>query len=349
MSKLVKVQNGNYRISVPQGRTITLDVGKDPNLYPGKVIVTGDLEVQGIYSTLMTEVVTVKDNILVLNKAESGSNPYLTGNFNSGLEIQRGSTAGSTNQSGFGNSLFLYRNHSDSVDTTFNRTPGSWSAEDGNGNLIGIRTSNISAGGGNLYLLGGPGGNIATGIVSTRGVTNYERLVFDYSAYDASVGPITVGADLNAIPNVKGVLDCIQSAFTYQSANNITDFDTSVTVADLSSTGNPSVITFKVDNNLKAFIDGSGTTFDNIKIYANTIASLNSNNIVLAPVTKTIQASGWMLYENQTSTPSASASGTYVYSNATIGAGKTGLYLVNTTVSDELVSKKRALLFSMIF
>jgi len=53
--------------------------------------------------------------------------------------------------------------------------------------------------------------------------------------------------------------------------------------------------------------------------------------------------------DNKSSNPGSTAGTNKVYSKSTIGAGNTGLYFVNTTTSDELVSKKRALLFSMIF
>lgn len=337
MSKHVKIQQGNYQLSVPNGRSITLNVGQDPVLANrGTVYVTGDLVVEGITTTVESTTMTVKDRIVTFNQGEQGAGVTgFGGDRTSGIEIDRGSVP-------FGQ--FVLDDSQNHLNSVGNPVQGLWSFRSELGTLMGIQTSSINTNGQNLYLI-----NSGSGYITTRGVSNYERQVFDYSDYDASVGPIKIGSDQNAIPNTKAVLDCIASAFTYQSANNITDYDTSVTVADFSSTGNPSLISFKVDNTLKAFMDGTGVTIDSIKIFGNTVSSLNANNLTLSSVTSTIQASGWMLFDNQASSPGTPPGGTYLYSKATIGAGKTGLYIVNTTVSDELVSKKRALLFSMIF
>lgn len=338
MSKFVKIQQGDYKVSVPNGRSITLDVGTDALNNRGTVYVTGDLVVEGDTTTVKSQTMTVSDRIVTFNEGETGNGVTgVAGDKKSGIEIARGSATD-------GNAYLVLDDDQNHLNSAGISKKGIWSFRNALGGLMGIQTSSINTNGQNLYLI-----NNGSGYITARGVANYERQVFNYSNFDAGVGPITIGSDQNAIPNTKAVLDCIASAFTYQSASNITDFDTSVTVADFSSSGNPSVITFKVDNTLKAFMDGTGVTIDSVKVFGNTIASLNANNLVFSSVTKTIQASGWMLFDNQTSVPSSVSSGTYLYSNATIGAGKTGLYIVNTTVSDELVSKKRALLFSMIF
>lgn len=346
MSKFVKLQQGNYQISVPNGKWITLDVGRNPALNSrGTVYVTGNLVVEGTTTTIDSQTMTVADRIITLNEGDTGAAGItgLAGDRKAGIEVIRG-----TNPA-YPTARLVVDDEQTHRNSLGNSANGIWSFRDVSNNLMGIQTSSVDTNGKNLYLDLGNGAT--SGYISVKDVTQYERKVFDYSQYLANVGPITVGSDKDAIPNVQGVLDCITSAFTYQSANNITDYDTSVTVADFQRTGNPSLITFKVDNSLKAFMDGSGVTIDSIKMFGNTIASINSTTLILSPdpTSKTVQTSGWMLFENQSSIPSASASGTYLYSNATIGAGKTGLYIVNTTVSDELVSKKRALLFSMIF
>ena len=353
MSKFVKVQQGNYSISVPNGHTITLDVGTNPSVnLRGKVVVTGSLQVEGTYTTIDSVNTTIADNIILLNKGETGNGVSLNDS-TSGIEISRGSVVSSDpDNTSPGNALLVL----DDSKTHLNRkgvaARGVWSFRDSTGSLMGLEATNVKSSG-NLYLTVKPSASnpYIAGVVTVSAGSgiSYERRVFDYSDYDASVGPIKIGSDTNALPNAQSVLDVISSAFQYQSANNITDYDTSVSVADFSRTSSPSIITFKVDNNLKAYIDGTGVTIDSIKIYGNNVTSLNGNNLTLSSVTTAIEASGWMLFDNQTSTPSAVAGGTYLYANATIGAGKTGLYIVNTTTSDELVSKKRALLFSMIF
>lgn len=341
MSKFVKLQQGNYQISVPNGRNITLDVGRDlPVSSRGKVIITGDLQVQGITTTVDSTTMTIKDKVITLNQGDTGNGiTGLVGDRKAGIEVIRGSRP---------TAKLVVDDEQTHLNSSGNTVDGIWSFQDAQTNLMGIQTSSVDSNGSNLYLRLGNGQS--SGFLTVKGVTQYERKVFNYTNFLANAGPISAqGRDPDGIPNVQGVLDCIQSAFTYQSANNITDFNTSVTVSDFDRTGNPSIITFKVDNVLKAYMDGTGTFIDSIKIFGNTVSSINNQDIILSPMTKTVETSGWMLFDNQGSDPSSSLLGTYLYAKSTIGAGKTGLYIVNTTVSDELVSKKRALLFSMIF
>jgi hypothetical protein len=63
-----------------------------------------------------------------------------------------------------------------------------------------------------------------------------------------------------------------------------------------------------------------------------------------------------VIFNNKSSAPGATTGANTVYSlgasplvSPTVGPGDTGVYFVNTTKSDELVSKNRALLWSMLF
>jgi hypothetical protein len=63
----------------------------------------------------------------------------------------------------------------------------------------------------------------------------------------------------------------------------------------------------------------------------------------------TVQVSAVLSLDNQT-LPAYVTSGTKVYSSASPGPGKSGLFFVNSTnYADELVAKNRAVLLSMIF
>ena len=62
-----------------------------------------------------------------------------------------------------------------------------------------------------------------------------------------------------------------------------------------------------------------------------------------------INTVGTLQLGNQTTTPTSNSSYNVLYSKATIGTGKTGLFFSNPSESDELVSRRRALGFSMIF
>ena len=83
MSKVVKVQDGNYRIVTQLNGTITLDTGAQL----GSVIVTGDLVVLGNTTTVDSETLTIKDNIVYINVGETGNGITLE---KAGLDIDRG-------------------------------------------------------------------------------------------------------------------------------------------------------------------------------------------------------------------------------------------------------------------
>jgi len=64
MSKVVRVTDSDYKIVTQLDGTITLDTGSQI----GRVIITGDLIVEGNTSTIESETLTVKDNIIYLNQ-----------------------------------------------------------------------------------------------------------------------------------------------------------------------------------------------------------------------------------------------------------------------------------------
>ena len=85
MSKTLNVNIGNYKVKVPDGGTITLDTGST-----GNVIATGNLQVAGTQTTVNSQNLDITDNIIVLNKGESGQG--ITEN-TSGIQIDRGTAS----------------------------------------------------------------------------------------------------------------------------------------------------------------------------------------------------------------------------------------------------------------
>lgn len=88
----------------------------------------------------------------------------------------------------------------------------------------------------------------------------------------------------------------------------------------------------------------------NIQLVDNTISTNNTNgNLVLDT-----NGTGKIVFEDTTSfkflgsAPSATSSYNHLYANTPSGGG-TGLYFVNTTASDELVSKTKATVLALIF
>jgi hypothetical protein len=75
MSKIVRVQGGDYRIVVgSQGNpgTIYLDTNPsdDRNFSQGNVVVTGDLTVLGKSTVIESETLAITDNVIYLNQIE---------------------------------------------------------------------------------------------------------------------------------------------------------------------------------------------------------------------------------------------------------------------------------------
>jgi hypothetical protein len=108
-----------------------------------------------------------------------------------------------------------------------------------------------------------------------------------------------------------------------------------------------SKLTFKVDNILRAQVDANGVTAGNLNMTGNTLSS-TSSGITLDPNTGQVLVDGYLQLAIQGSDPAAVASNDMLY-HKTIGAGDSGLFFTTTTRNDELVSKRRAILFGMIF
>jgi hypothetical protein len=322
MSKIVRVNNGDFKVvvtndSVPADATITLDTGART----GTVVITGNLDVQGTATTIESNNTTIVDNIIVLNKGES--NNYVTLQY-SGIQIDRG-----TNTT-YGNAQIVYNeNGTGNTDGTvqLKYTIGQ--------TYIPLETDKITTGNSDNDLILYPG----EGVVGVFGTSNYYQRV----------------TDDNAIPNKFYVDYAIDQYFLTHFPTQIEATNTRVTVTD---TPSPE-IDFILNNSLKASITTAGFTIDNqLRLNGSTITNLSAgNNLRLVPSTNgNIELSGYVILTNKSSDPSATTGANTIYSKGastavppTVGPGDTGLYFVNTTRSDELVSKNRALLWAMLF
>jgi len=87
----------------------------------------------------------------------------------------------------------------------------------------------------------------------------------------------------------------------------------------------------------------------NLDVNGMTITSSSNGDVVLdANGTGQLKVNHVVSLEDQGSAPSSTASYNKLYS-ATPGEGGTGLYFVNTSSSDELVSKTKAMVYGLIF
>lgn len=356
MSKYLNV-DGNYKINVTNGGTITLDTGVEI----GAVIITGDLEVQGTTTTVDTSTLLIEDRVITLNRGgfdESGRVSDVGGQRVSGLEVDRGNSD-------------AYWVFDDNIVT---EAPGSgaWVGRIGNsgssGTIVGIRTTSIDTAGADLYLI-----NQGTGIVTVQGTNNYQEQVFTYNGGEIDFSSNPVLED-DALVNAKGLADYVSGFFTGRFQDTIESGITSPTkveVKDNEVTGTESRVIFTIDNTEVANFYNDRVELQHIKIVDTTIETTSADadlvlaapgpgsvkiddTLLLTPVPHTGDDGSGGTFPNQgfdpdTDNPDPPTAGVKIYAKSEGPAG-TSIHFVNSDeTQDELVSKKKSILFSMIF
>ena len=315
MTKYV-VTSGDYHIKTNDAGSIFLDTGNQI----GQVYMTGNLVVKGTTTQVDATNLDLKDNIIVLNSGEQGAGVSLS---TAGIEIDRGSKP---------NTQFVFDetvSWNDPVTQTIKQ--GGFKTRDINGGNIGLEVRSISTGGGDLYLI-----NAGTGVISVSGTNAYENQV----------------TDDDDIPNKKYVdvqIAAQVAAADFQKIRDGSSSFTQMVVADFETTGLTSVASITVDgvNNVN-FYDNRSELHD-LRIDGSRISTTTSN----ADLTLSAPGTGSVVIDDQLqilTTPSPQPTdGLKIYAKSQ-GVGKTGLYYVNSNnVRDEIISKNRSLLLSMIF
>ena len=337
--KVVNVSNGNYKVTVQNGGVITLNTG----VAVGTVIITGDLTVLGTTTTVDTANMTIEDNIIFLNKGETGSTVT---EGSSGIQIDRGSSA---------DPEFVWDESVSSFVPSLGTVSGTWVFRRAPGTLSAIQTQSINTNSGILYLISSGSG----GYITVTGTANYERNILTYVdaiTYNPISGVSVIDDD--RIPNIKAVTDYVTAITATFVSKRFGIGDTLAEGYDTSNGDASSKFEFKVDNVLEATINSSGLTVGNLNADINTISS-TSGKIALAPFSDEVEIDGYITLLDQGSAPALAASAAKIYTKSAVGGGDTGLYYVNSrldtdgvttlTLNEELISRKRALLLSMIF
>jgi len=336
MSRILNVSASDYRVKVQSGGTITLDVG----VSPGRVVITGDLDVIGTTTTIESTNTTIKDNILVLNAGQTGGGISSVLNYQSGIEIDRGDYANA--QLVFDESV----PHYDPLTTS--NINGTFVFKTSDDVLSGIQVASLGTGGNDLVFdMGG------TGFYKVRlsNAPGYETLVVDD----------------NDVPNKKYVNDYVSATGGYANTDNFHYLPEPFQTRGQAYNNN---IQFTVLNNLRAQLTQYGLNVDNVNLYQNEVKTWSASGVnlkifsdsTLANSVRYVEIDDRIALTNQTKLINADVDvvRTKLYTSATAGAGKTGLYFlnkrtgepgqsINETINDELVAKNRALLFSMLF
>jgi hypothetical protein len=345
MGQFLRV-NGDYNIKTEEGARITLDTG--PNV--GSVRVTGDLVVEG--STVIIEATNldIEDNIIVLNKGETGAGVTLD---YSGIEIDRGT---------LGEASLIWNENIAIPAGSSSSNAGGWQFVSGTGGVYSFSDSRLklkeiltesTTDSGDLLLIGQ-----GTGVVKVIGTDNYENQV----THDDDV------------PNKKYVDDTIQNNPTFQVVSD----NSRVTVSDKErlpniaaqpgslayltattgfSTGGESAVSVIVDAALNTQFYPNRTEMFSLEFTGSEITTksgiTNQNINVRTQGTGKLQTNYAVQLDSIAGTPAYVTDATLLYS-ATPSIGTTGVWYVNPTAearlqSGELINKNKALVFSMIF
>jgi len=350
MGQFLRV-NGDYNIRAGDGAKITLDTG--PVASGGSVRVTGNLVVEGDTVNINTTNLAIEDNIISLNTGEVGPGVSL---IYSGIEIERGNTSAASPQN---NASFLYDESTDSWILAHGSAPGPFNFDASSLRLKQILT-NSTTDSGDLTLIG-----TGTGVVKVLGTINYE----DQVTHD------------DDIPNKKFVDDAILNNPTFQIVAPQSQ-DTKVVIADKEITPNTSgtagslayftattthstygesAVSIIVDNALVGQFYANRFETGDLEIGGgpdrNEItsrASITNENIYLRTQgTGKLQTNYAMQFEKIGTVPSYVSDNVLLYAAAP-GIGTSGVYFVNDSAevvkqNGELISKNKALVFSMLF
>jgi hypothetical protein len=350
MGQFLRV-NGDYNIRAGDGAKITLDTG--PAVSGGSVLITGNLVVEGDTFNISTTNLAIEDNIISLNTGEIGPGVTLT---YSGIEIDRGNTSSITPQN---NASFLYDESTDSWILAHGSAPGPFNFDASSLRLKQILT-NSTTDSGDLTLIG-----TGTGVVKVLGTINYEDQV----------------TNDDDIPNKKFVDDAILNNPTFQIVAPQAQ-DTKVVIADKEITPNTSgtagslayftattthstygesAVSIIVDNALVGQFYANRFETGDLEIGGGpdrneitTRASITNENIYLRTQgTGKLQTNYAMQFEKIGTVPSYVSDNVLLYAAAP-GIGTSGVYFVNDSAevvkqNGELISKNKALIFSMLF
>jgi hypothetical protein len=332
---------GDYRIQTKTNGQLILDTG----LNTGTVVITGSLDVRGTTTVVQATNASIKDNTLVLNAGETNS--YVTLG-TSGIIVDRGNDASLSNAA-----TFLYNDEAGNDGFTWHTTDisqrGIFEFKVA-GNVSAIKVNAIRVDEGSAPRVGGyPRLNIFGSdnpgtVISVAGTLNYEDRIIDD----------------DDIPNKAYVDIAVQTAQTTANVQKIVQQQTSIGAYDVSqggyqgsnvsevvvefTTGIPSV-RFTQNNvnfgNSILFTEGTITRADIANADADLYLEPKGNGTII--IRKALRLT------DQAVAPLANTNTTALYTTGVVGPGGTGIYYVNKDTSGEFISRKRAIIYGLIF
>ena len=343
MSRILRVDQSNYRIAVNTGGTITFDTGPTA----GTVVITGNLEVKGTTSTVQSTNTTIADNIIQINFGQTGNGISSTLNYQAGIQIGRGNNP---------DAYVVYDEQVGRWDATANAgaggsVGGSFVLKTYNGlvdGLTGLQVNSIS-----------PGPTINNNLhLDMQGGTSVLRIV-NSSNYHTRV------LNNNDIPNRYFVTDYVTTQLATVGTEKISKLLSTVTQSQAVATTN-SIDSYTIDSGtgnlvLRTQVTSGGLTiFDatgltGVNILGNTITNSGVGNLTLTSGNGVVEVNASMELDVQVANPTSASGKVKFYSKSAEGPGRTGIYFVSNNAygalaynQDELVSKNRAVLLSIL-
>ena len=330
-----------YKIKLKEGGNFDIDFPSSNGL----VTINGNLTVTGETTSVGSSDLVVDDNTITVNNGESGGGVTLQ---TAGIIVDRGL---------FSNAEFLYDERLESyLNGVLLATDGAFNFQKADGTPQGIFTSSINSGDGNdLNLLPGQ----TTGIVNVTQTVDYEKQIFPYTGSNITSVPsnsnrLADPLDDDAIPNVRLLMDYVRDYTSYNFQDRIAaplpDGDTQIVVKDSDDGFGYSSAEFIIDGSTvgeikiaDAYIHGITFTNDTVGVI-----SLDGNLNLEAAGTGSV-STAFPFEMTKITDPAAPADGIKLYSKAEADGG-TGLFFINeNSTSDEIISRNKALLYSIIF
>lgn len=222
MPKIIRTTDTDYRIITGQNGIITLDTTNSTGDDSGKVVITGDLEVNGGTTTIESTITTIEDSIIVLANGTTTAGLPGTGldrPYSAGIEIERGS---------LGNSRWIY---DDNITWDLGVTGrGAWLGTQGDigaEQQLPIKTMGIISDD-DLYI------DTNDGVITVSGTNNYETKIWFYQngviTPDSQTNQITQDDDY--IPNAKAVKDLVDYSLETISIDKIQEDNSKIEIID---------------------------------------------------------------------------------------------------------------------
>lgn len=126
--------------------------------------------------------------------------------------------------------------------------------------------------------------------------------------------------------------------------------DSRAEIQDFQTTGNPSKFFIEIDGAQVLEANATSLTYANVSISGNTVSNSATDENLLLSTTGTgeLVINPVVTLTEQISDPTAQAGEQRLYAK-TPGAGGSGVFVANQNTTDELVTKSKAIVFSMIF